>query len=161
MTGNFVYVCAGGRCETAFSNAIYGDGIFTSHIYIHSNVPGSAGVFTVAMLTDPFNADYELDLFVANLADNVLKSGQPGEAESISLSLFVQKWVTVSMTKRNGYCQTNFFSSDGSLLYATKQMPNCYTNGVPHQIVVNVRAREYNSYQSSFVSIDSVTWEQF
>lgn len=149
-----------GRCETAFSDAIYGDGVFTAHIYIHSNVPSSAGVFTVAMFTDPFDDAYELDLFVANLHDNELKTGQPGEAVAVPLSQFVQKWVTVHMTKQNGYCQTNFYSDSGSLMYSTPSMPNCYTNGVPHQIVVNGRSRDSSSKESSFISIDSVTWQQ-
>mmetsp|Transcript_104393 Transcript_104393/g.204762 ORF Transcript_104393/g.204762 Transcript_104393/m.204762 type:complete len:233 (+) Transcript_104393:2-700(+) len=149
-----------GRCETAFSDTLYGDGVFTAHIYIHSNVPSSAGVFTVAMMTDPFSQEYELDLFVANLADNELKTGQPGEAAAVPMSQFVQKWVTVYMTKQNGYCQTNFYSDSGTLMYATPSMANCYTNGVPHQIVVNGRARDSSSYDSSFITIDSVTWKQ-
>jgi hypothetical protein len=151
---------AGGRCETGLSDSITGDGIFTAHIYIHSNIPTSAGVFTVAMLTSPFDDNYELDLFVANLADNVLKSGQPGEAETISLNQFVQKWVTVSLKKQNGYCQTNFYLDSGTLLYATKPAGNCNTNTGAHKIVVNVRARESTSDVSSFLTIDSVSWEQ-
>lgn len=134
--------------------------MFTAHFYIHSNVPSSAGVFTVAMITDPFSQTTELDLFVANLADNVLKTGQPGEASSVPLSIFVQQWVTVKMKKSNGYCQSNFYSNSGSLLYSTPSMGSCYTDGVPHQIVINVRARDSSSTDSSFVSIDSVTWEQ-
>ena len=110
------------------------------------------------MLTDPFDQAYELDLFVVNLADNVLKTGQPGEAVAVSLSQFVQKWVTVSMTKKDGTCQTNFYSESGTLMYSTPKMSNCYTNGVPHQIVVNARARDSSSYDSSFISIDSITW---
>jgi hypothetical protein len=150
----------GGRCETAFSDTIYGDGIFTAKIYIHSNVPSSAGVFTVAMMTDPFSQETELDLFVANLAYNELKTGQPGEAAAVPMNILEGQWVTVSMTKKNGSCQTNFYTNSGYLLYATGYMANCYTDGVPHQIVVNSRARELVSMDESFISIDSITWQQ-
>lgn len=149
-----------GRCETAFSDAITGDGIFTAHFYIHGDVPSSAGVFTVAILSDPFSQEYELDLFVANLANNELKSGQPGEAPTIPLSTFVQKWVTARMTKSNGNCDTKFYSDSGALLYDTKTMTKCDINGGHHQIVVNARSRDLVSYDSSYVTIDSITWQQ-
>lgn len=64
------------------------------------------------------------------------------------------------MNKTDGTCQTNFYSESGTLMYSTPKMSNCYTNGVHHQIVVNARARDSSSYDSSFISIDSITWQQ-
>lgn len=149
-----------GRCETAFSGAIDGDGLFSAHIYLHSNIASSAGVFSVAIFTEPFSQSTELDLFVANIQDNVLKTGQPNEATSISLSSLQQQWLTVSMKVSGGYCQTNFYNDYGSLVYSTPRMGGCNIGSGPHQIVANARARDSSSYDSSYLTIDSISWEQ-
>jgi hypothetical protein len=108
----------GGRCITSPSNVFSGNGIFSADIYIHSNVPYSDGVFTVAILNLDFANNPELDLFVANVYSDTIKSGKPYKAEAVSLSKMVGRWLTVRMKKQGDSCQTDFISS-GSTIHST------------------------------------------
>lgn len=150
----------GGRCETGLTNTFAGDGIFSSHFYVHSNVKDSSGVFTVAIFPEEFSQEKELDLIVVNVKEDTVKSGQPFEAESIPLSIFTGQWITVIMKKENGVCQSNFYSSSGQIVYATKPASDCHTGSGNHRILINSRSRDGNCCGNSYVTIDSVSWEQ-
>lgn len=104
----------GGRCQTTTSNVLTGNGVFTTEIYIHSNVAASDGVFTVAIINSDFSQNTELDLVVVNLSDNVVKSGKPFNAVSIGLDQVSQRWLSVRMVKSGSYCTTTFTSQSCS-----------------------------------------------
>ena len=108
------------RCVTATSSACTGNGVFSTDIYIHSNVPSSDGVFTVAILPSNFTQAMELDLIVVNLSQNIMKSGKPGKAEDIAMSSFIQKWIRISLVKSSNQCQTTISAVDsGAVLHKT------------------------------------------
>ncbi len=69
-------------------------------------MPYSDGVFTVAILNLDFANNPELDLFVANVYSDTIKSGKPYTAEAVSLSKMVGRWLTVRMKKQGDSCQT-------------------------------------------------------
>lgn len=151
----------GGRCQTSSTSTIGGSGTFEAEIYIHSDVRGSTGVFTIAAMPEKFDSTYELDLFVINLADDVMKSGRPQHTQVFKISDYEKKWVKVTMVKSGSYCSTSITNvGSGIVLAVTSGSVSCNLSTGPNHVVVNVRARDGGSDDSdhSFVSIRKITW---
>lgn len=146
----------GGRCVTADTPRLTGDGTLSARMYVHSNVPTSDGVYTVAIMETPFSKDTELDLFVVNLADDVVKVGKPGESLPLSLSSIVKRWIEVVMTKKGSQC-TFVVKRDGQSTIHVGTGP-CTPGKVQNHIVVNSRARDGGHSGSSFVDVAWVKW---
>ncbi|MGC4938202.1 hypothetical protein [Kribbella sp. DT2] len=149
----------GGRCTTATTTTLRGSGDFSAHVYIHSNVADSVGVFTVAMLPEVFTVEEELDLFVANLVENGVKKvkmGTPGSSVGVPLADVEQQWITARLKKRGEWCQFSIDKADGrTVSLGTSPCHNSPTTG---RVVVNARARNGSSVSSSFVTLDEVRW---
>merc|ERR1712032_826247 len=130
-------------------------------VYIHSNVRASTGVFTIAAMPEQFDATYELDLFVINLADNVMKSGRPQHTQVFKISDYDMKWVKFKMVKIGNSCATSISDAEsGTVLAASSGSVSCNLSTGPNHVVVNVRGRDGGSDESdhSFVSIRKITW---
>lgn len=150
----------GGRCQTSGTTAIAGSGTFSAEIYIHSNVRSSTGVFTIAAMPEVFDVNYELDLFVVNLADNVIKSGRPFHAQVFKMSDVEQRWITFKMIKSGDTCTTSISDSDTGAVLVRGSAGSCNLSDKNH-VVVNVRARDGGSDSSdhSFVSVRKIKWQ--
>ena len=146
----------GGRCVTADTPALTGDGTFSARIYVHSNVPGSDGVYTVALMETPFSKATELDLFVVNLADDVVKLGKPGASLPLSLSQIQKRWVEVVMKKKGTQCTFDVRRDGQFTLHVGTGA--CTPGKVANHVVVNSRARDGGHAGSSFVDIAEVKW---
>lgn len=127
--GNPYFLAYGGRCETEASTVFEGNGTFSLKLFVHPNVAGSDGVFTLATTTEKlFSKKTEWDVFVANIRygikdqadkiDNtpVVKFGNPNEAVSISLSHFLGKWITLKMVKVDDECSLTATDAEGTSL---------------------------------------------
>jgi hypothetical protein len=149
----------GGRCTTATTTTLRGSGDFSAHVYVHSNVADSVGVFTVAMLPEVFAVEEELDLFVANLMEDgveKVKMGTPGSSVGVPLADVDQQWITARIKKRGETCKFYIDKADGSTLsLGTSECHNTPTAG---RVVVNARARNGGSFDSSLVTLDAVQW---
>ncbi|CAN5314177.1 hypothetical protein BH11MYX1_BH11MYX1_43160 [soil metagenome] len=146
----------GGRCITSDTAALTGDGTFSARIYIHSNVPSSDGVFTVALMATPFDVNQELDLFVANVQTGLLKAGKPFQALQVDLAAVTTRWIDVVMTKTGTSCVVDIARDNASTLHLGTG--TCTPNPEAAHIVVNARARDDSSATSSFVDIAEVKW---
>lgn len=149
----------GGRCVTATSTTLRGSGDFSAHVYIHSNVIDSVGVFTVALMPEVFTVEEELDLFVANLLEDGVKKvkmGTPGMSVGVPLADVDQQWITARLQKRGATCKFSVVKADGATLdLGTRECHNSPTSG---RVVVNARARNGSSLDPSFVTLDEVRW---
>jgi hypothetical protein len=146
----------GGRCITADTSTLTGDGTFSARVYIHSNVADSDGVFTVAIMTTPFDVDNELDLFVVNVAKGIMKSGKPFHALQVSLSDVEKRWIEVVMTKSGTQCKVDVRRDGQSTLHLGTG--TCTPGTTANHVVVNSRARDNASNTSSFIDIAEVKW---
>ncbi len=151
-----------------------------SCVYIHVRFPyfkfyssgtcieTSSGVFTIGMLPSPFTKDYELDLIVVNLSNNVAKCGRPTKGNEkpteVDLSSISEQWINISMEKSGTSCKVTITNdATGSTLVNGGDNP-CDLESTGH-IVIASRARDPDSAttsgsDSSFVSIRSVKWHQ-
>jgi hypothetical protein len=146
----------GGRCITADTAALTGDGTFSARMYIHSNVASSDGVFTVAMMSTPFDVNEELDLFVANVQTGLLEAGKPGRALQVGLADVTTRWIDVVMTKSGTTCNVAIARDNASTLHLGTGP--CTPGTTATHLVINARARDDSSATSSFVDIVEVKW---
>ena len=136
-----------------------GNGIFSTSIYIHSDVAPSDGVFTLAIVNEVSDKGTELDLIVVNVDYNIAKSGKPGAAFSINLSDISLKWVDVVMTKKNNQCSTTIYSSGRVIFDPQGVTHGCNLVDGPNYFVINSRSRGGDIYLSSFISVASASWD--
>ena len=145
-----------GRCESAETPTLSGDGTFSATMYIHSNVQESDGVFTIAMEPEAFNTKEELDLIVVNVSEGVAKSGSPSKAPSVSLKSLSGRWIKVIMNKNGHRCTTRIERKGESSLSLGENY--CNSNPKQNKIVINSRARAFSSMKSSSIEVANVSW---
>ena len=145
-----------GRCSTSVSKLVSGNGRFSARIYLHKSIQRSSGVYTIAILPDPFDKKEELDLVVINLSDNRVNFGTPSRSTSIEMDRIIDKWLTVSMRKRGKKCRLTIKPEKGDIIDLGTIY--CNTNNKSNKIVVNARARDSRKNEKGVLTISSVSW---
>jgi len=145
-----------GRCTTPVSDKIAGDGVFSARIYLHDDILNSSGVYTIAILPEPFKQKEELDLVVVNLKDDKVYFGTPSRATSLPLAGIIEKWITVSMKKKGTTCHLTITSDQGEII--DLGVIYCNINDKANKIVLNARAGHSDKKEPGMFTVSSVKW---
>lgn len=145
-----------GRCETANSPLLTGNGELTGQIEIEPGVLSSNGSFGVSLVPTPYS--YDQSVFLFNLAGNRVVFGNPQNASVTLGSSWVGKKLKIVLKKTGpASCSLSVKDPQGTVLHSGSV--TC-ASGSSNKLVISSRAVNTDAGNGSGVLISNVSWSQ-